>query len=56
MFMKFFVTHFLIFYSKVPGKWRKGGEHGKWIEYDKSGEILSVKKFKRDKLIKESNP
>ncbi len=42
------------FRLKVLGRWKYGQKHGEWIEYDKSGKITSIKKYKRDRLVKET--
>jgi hypothetical protein len=44
------------FKLKSHGRWKHGKKHGKWIEYDKSGKIISITKYKSDKLVKAGYP
>lgn len=38
---------------RYKGNWKAGEKHGKWIEYDKTGNVASIKKYKHGKLIRE---
>jgi hypothetical protein len=43
------------FRLKYEGHWKSGKKNGKWKEYDKTGKLISVKKYKHDKLIKQKD-
>jgi hypothetical protein len=43
------------FRLKYEGHWKSGKKNGKWREYDRSGKLISVKKYKHDKLIKQKD-
>ena len=40
------------FRIKSECDWKKGQKHGKWIEYNKEGEVVTVKVFKHDQQVK----
>jgi hypothetical protein len=43
------------FRLKYSGEWKAGKKNGNWKEYDKTGKLISVKKYKHDKLVKETS-
>jgi hypothetical protein len=40
------------FRLKYEGWWKFGVKHGKWKEYDKTGKLTSIRKYKKGKLIR----
>jgi hypothetical protein len=43
------------FRLKYEGHWKSGKKNGKWKEYDKTGKLISVKKYRHDRLVKQKN-
>lgn len=39
------------FRLKYEGWWKFGEKHGKWKEYDKTGKLISVEKYRHDRLV-----